>query len=492
MIPLLAPQVGPNATPPAGGTPPEVDASAAPEAGVFGALMLALTGMTAVPQESTVPPPGDTPALSTEAAPGKSKQSTAAEPEANLAMLQQLLLTLAPPPVVAPPPDPIRGAESPSRCDTAPAAGLSAAGPAASETSIDDRTAGVSALPVPPGDTPVPEDTGSVETAGVSAVRDGASRGSARAGLSGVLKEQEILPPVKAETGEGQANPTVTGATTKGTAPEPPAAQGSPGVAIGPRTRQEEAGKGIGSSAAAESGATLSARVLPEQSEAATPKTMSEGSGGRPSVPPAETSFGIIGVSGAGSAPQRDPTRGDEDRRRPPERLARESVRGVERADGVPAMWEVGTARVAEAPEATREPLTQTGVDRIVGAVRMSAARGGMEVSLRLHPESLGEVRVQVRWEGGVLSARLEAATPAARDALEGGAHTLRATLQDQGIPVERILVGIQMDLGTPSHQQNLGTESPIQPDRSAEVPSPSRGEPVAEPVAAGRVDIRV
>ena len=450
--------------------------------------MLALTGMTAAPQASTAPPPGDTPPLSTEAAPGKSKQSTAAEPEANLAMLQQMLVTLAPPPVVAPPPDPIRGAESPAQGGTAPVAGPSAVGPATSETSIDGRTAGVSALPVSRGDAPVPDDTGSASTADVSAVRDGASRGSAHAGLSGGLKERDVLPPVKAETGEGQANPPVTGVTTGRTAPEPMAAQGSPGIVIGPWTRQEEAG----SSAAAKNGAALSARVFPEQPEAATPKTTPERSGGRPSVPPAETSIGTIGVSGEGSAPQRDPTRGDEDRRRPPESPARESARGVERADGVPALWEAAPARAAEAPEAMRERLTQTGVDRIVGAVRMSAARGGMEVSLRLHPESLGEVRVQVRWEGGALSARLEAATPAARDALESGAHTLRATLQDQGIPVERIYVGIQMDLGTPSRQQNLGTESPMLPDRPAEVPSPSRGEPVAEPVAAGRVDIRV
>ena len=236
MIPLLTPQVGPNVTPPAGGTPPAVGASAAAEAGAFGELMLALTGMTAAPQASPAPPPGDTPPLSTEAAPGKSKQSTAAEPEANLAMLQQMLVTLAPPPVVAPPPDPIRGAESPAQGGTAPVAGPSAVGPAASGTSIDGRTAGVSALPVSRGDAPVPDDTGSAATAGVSAVRDGASRGSAHAGLSGGLKERDVLPPVKAETGEGPANPPVTDVTTGRTAPEPPAAQGSPGIAIGPGT----------------------------------------------------------------------------------------------------------------------------------------------------------------------------------------------------------------------------------------------------------------
>ena len=155
-------------------------------------------------------------------------------------------------------------------------------------------------------------------------------------------------------------------------------------------------------------------------------------------------------------------------------------------------MWEVGTARVAEAPEATRERLTLTGVDRVVGAVRLSAARGGMEVSLQLHPESLGEVRVQVRWEGGTLSARLEAATPAARDALEGGVQALRSALQEQGIPVERLLVGIQMDLGTSSRQQHLGTESPVVSDRSAAAPSLAQSDPEAELVAAGRVDIRI
>ena len=327
MISLLAPQVGPNATPSAEGTSPAVDASAAPEVGAFGVLMVALTGMTAVPQESTVPPPGDTSPLSTEAVPGKSKQPAAAEPEANLAILQQLMVTISPPLAVAPPPNPIRGAESPTQEGTAPVAGPSAVGPAASETSIDSRTAGVSALPVPLGDTPAPDETGSAAAAGVSAVRGGASRRSAGTGLSGELKEREVLPPVKAETGDGQANPTVIGATTRDTAPEPPAAQGSPGVAIGPWIRQEEVGKEVGSSVAAESGAVLSVRVHTEQPEAATPNTTPERSGGTPSVPSAETSFGTIGASGEGSAPQRDPTRGDEDRRRPAESLARESAR---------------------------------------------------------------------------------------------------------------------------------------------------------------------
>jgi flagellar hook-length control protein FliK len=135
-------------------------------------------------------------------------------------------------------------------------------------------------------------------------------------------------------------------------------------------------------------------------------------------------------------------------------------------------------------------------VDRVVGAVRTSLAHGGMEVRLRLHPESLGEVRVQVRWEGGMVSARLEATTPAARETLEGGAQALRAALQDQGIPVERLSVGIRMDLQARSQGQELAERRHDFASRSesAAGDAPARApEPMTPDVRGrGRLDLRI
>jgi flagellar hook-length control protein FliK len=145
--------------------------------------------------------------------------------------------------------------------------------------------------------------------------------------------------------------------------------------------------------------------------------------------------------------------------------------------------------------EAFQTPLTQHGVDRVSRAVRASVAHGGMEVRLRLHPDSLGEVRVAVRWEGGLLSARLEAATPAARDALEGGTEALRASLQEQGISLDRLSIAVRTDLQSrsqghrswshPEPWQDHGTTL-RQPERSEEAPTGRAG------ATDGRLDIRI
>jgi flagellar hook-length control protein FliK len=131
-------------------------------------------------------------------------------------------------------------------------------------------------------------------------------------------------------------------------------------------------------------------------------------------------------------------------------------------------------------------------VERVVSAARASFARGGMEVRLHLHPESLGEVRVQVRWEGGTLSARLEAATPAARDALENGAPALRATLQEHGIPVERLSVNLRMDSEARSQHRPPTSESPVLEETARDHPNRTEPAPVPDPVLSGRVDIRI
>jgi hypothetical protein len=101
-------------------------------------------------------------------------------------------------------------------------------------------------------------------------------------------------------------------------------------------------------------------------------------------------------------------------------------------------------------------------------------------------------VRVQVRWEGGTLSARLEAATPAARDALESGAPALRAALQEHGISLDRLSVHMRMDSDARSSHRYLAPETPM-----AEEPVPERAHraepiPIAGPVASARVDIRI
>lgn len=66
---------------------------------------------------------------------------------------------------------------------------------------------------------------------------------------------------------------------------------------------------------------------------------------------------------------------------------------------------------------------------------------GGGEITLRLRPEQLGEVRAQVRMENGVVSVRIEAASDEARALLERESSSLRSALEARGLTVEHVRV---------------------------------------------------
>ncbi|HRQ72131.1 MAG TPA: flagellar hook-length control protein FliK [Phycisphaerales bacterium] len=67
--------------------------------------------------------------------------------------------------------------------------------------------------------------------------------------------------------------------------------------------------------------------------------------------------------------------------------------------------------------------------------------RGDGRVVLRLHPESLGMVRVSMGVRDGVVTAQLEPTTRAARELLESGLSSLRAALEARGLHVDRLIV---------------------------------------------------
>ena len=182
----------------------------------------------------------------------------------------------------------------------------------------------------------------------------------------------------------------------------------------------------------------------------------------------------------------------ESDRRGTPTSASRESTlltAAGHEPGGPSGAPEGGTAREAAAG---RPALSPAGLQRVVSAARMSATGGGMQVRLTLHPDSLGEVLVQVRWERGALTARLDATTPEARAALEGGLPSLRTALADQGVSVERLQVGLQ--LGPDAQAQRHAS-----PDREAaalgrrpEDATPPVVTPVPLPVGTSRLDVRV
>jgi flagellar hook-length control protein FliK len=128
----------------------------------------------------------------------------------------------------------------------------------------------------------------------------------------------------------------------------------------------------------------------------------------------------------------------------------------------------------------------------------MSVSQGGVEVRLRLHPESLGDVQVEVRWKGGQLTARLEAATATARDALEAGLPALRTALREQGVEVDHLQVGLRLDLeGQHSHhelsrQPGAPPDSTFLPGAPGWTEEPAVSAPLSAPVSLARLDLRI
>lgn len=84
-------------------------------------------------------------------------------------------------------------------------------------------------------------------------------------------------------------------------------------------------------------------------------------------------------------------------------------------------------------PEAIREVAVRT--------VRFSMAQGENSVTIRLSPESLGDMVVEVKSSHEALHVRITASAPTVREALEGQVHGLREALAREGIHATTVSV---------------------------------------------------
>ncbi len=92
-------------------------------------------------------------------------------------------------------------------------------------------------------------------------------------------------------------------------------------------------------------------------------------------------------------------------------------------------------AEVNNGPRLTEADQTRL-VNRVAKAFEAAQRRDG-EIRLRLSPPELGSIRLEVKVGGGVLSARVEAETPAARALLFENLDALRERLAEYNIEVE-------------------------------------------------------
>lgn len=102
------------------------------------------------------------------------------------------------------------------------------------------------------------------------------------------------------------------------------------------------------------------------------------------------------------------------------------------------------TGEIDEAAEASRVDAARF-VGRVTRAFHFAQERGGT-LQLRLSPPELGSLRLELTVKEGVLSASLEAETPAARRLLLDHLPVLRDRLAEQNIRVERFDVDIRRD----------------------------------------------
>ena len=99
-------------------------------------------------------------------------------------------------------------------------------------------------------------------------------------------------------------------------------------------------------------------------------------------------------------------------------------------------------APAAEAAATPAPEAAELNGARLGRGLRSAVSQGGGAVTLRLTPEALGTVRVQLDMSGGRVAAHFQAETSAARDLLQQQLPQLRASLEAQGLSVDRLSAG--------------------------------------------------
>jgi flagellar hook-length control protein FliK len=104
------------------------------------------------------------------------------------------------------------------------------------------------------------------------------------------------------------------------------------------------------------------------------------------------------------------------------------------------------TGRSESATERLQQSLTslppetaKSVMDQVVKGAALQVRGDTSEMHIRLIPESLGEVTVSVRMEGGQMQAQIDVSHPSVKAALESNISQLREALNSHGIDVQRL-----------------------------------------------------
>jgi flagellar hook-length control protein FliK len=125
------------------------------------------------------------------------------------------------------------------------------------------------------------------------------------------------------------------------------------------------------------------------------------------------------------------------------------------------------------------------------------------KIQVRLSPPDLGSIKIELAVQNGVLSAKLEAETPAARNLLLDSLPALRERLAQQDIRVEKFDVDVRDQGGNAgsgqaddrtadqSGERQNGRPRPAAM-RAAALAAPSSRSSTGAPSAAAGLDVRV
>lgn len=78
-------------------------------------------------------------------------------------------------------------------------------------------------------------------------------------------------------------------------------------------------------------------------------------------------------------------------------------------------------------------------IQQLIGRGQFSNGQGTMKLLLKLYPENLGSIRIEVMQKDGVLSVRLLASTPQAKELLDSQINQLKTSFAQANIQMDRI-----------------------------------------------------
>ncbi len=153
-----------------------------------------------------------------------------------------------------------------------------------------------------------------------------------------------------------------------------------------------------------------------------------------------------------------------------------ETVQGtIEAAQGIAVdlSTEVDTVSVKEVkPQTVSHAFEDQVMDQVSNSVRLTMKQGGGEARMRLYPESLGELKIELSVEDGVMKAKFLVNNSMVKDVIEDNFARLRDSLTNNGLKVESFSVSVDQqgkgsNLESSSFSQFQGanitdTETPV------------------------------